>query len=349
MKSIKKILIVALVLFSIGAVSIFVGLGFDGLDYIEAVNIDKLPSRLNVSAEDKAAIARGEATWEQVFNETVADYYEKFEGLNTVDLDLRASDLEIRMTNEKEASLEINAYDEKRFKISSENNSLKIEERLREESYNFITLNPLKEEISGGNARVNHKKVDVILYLPKKEYDDIDIYSSYGFVNIDDLAAKHLKVWTAYGDVTVKDVELGSFRLQNDNGDSNLENVKLGKKLSIKNYYGHVSLKECDLANAEIYSQDRVDFYGLKLGEKLEINAGYGDVNGSIYFDADKSYDFAINEERRKIAEIVYGKLDDDEGNVFIDKKLLDAHYKDREEVEVIINCAYGDVDIDAK
>ncbi len=342
MKKTKKMLIVALIFFSVGVAFIVIGAGFDGLDYVEAANIDKFP-------DTSKKLVAGQ-TWEEYFSEPLEDYSEKFDKITSVDIDLRMSDLEIRRTDEKSAYVEIRGYNKERFKLSNENTVLKIRERIHEYDFTFISINPLKEEISGGNMRRYNKKANVLLYLPKKEYDDVDIYTSSGFINVENLKSNHLKLWTAYGDATVKNSDINSVKVQNDAGDTTVQNLTISGKLYIIGRYGDVLMKDCEVDNTEIYSQQNVDFYDLKLGKKLEINAGYGDVTGTIYFDEDKSYDFAINEEKGKVANIGHQNIKILEGgDVFIDNKFLDAHYKDREEVKIVVNCASGTIDIGAK
>lgn len=221
-------------------------------------------------------------------NPNLTDYFNSFETVDSIDIDLATASLTI----EKGNTFEIKAFNvDKNFKVKYENNNLEINEKTK---WFF-------------NTKPNTK---ITLYIPENYVlDELKIDSGINQINIKDMQAIHFKLNQGIGDINItnshflnSDIKggigeidvisstLNNLDLDSGIGDLDIEaNIEgdnkikcgVGKiKLLIlnrdENYQIHV---DKGLGNISINNEKQNDnsIYGLGRN-KIKINGGIGEV-----------------------------------------------------------------------
>ena len=70
-------------------------------------------------------------------------------------------------------------------------------------------------------------KVDVVMYIPKKEYEDIQVRMFNGGITAEALRAEHLKVKSANGALTLDGVNGENCELETGNGAITIQTLNL--------------------------------------------------------------------------------------------------------------------------
>lgn len=187
-------------------------------------------------------------------------------------IDLSATDVEVIMTNEQTATVVCYEDEKEPHEVLVEEGVLIVRNKSNKKWYEYIGIN------------FNSPKITI--YLPTKQYGNIEVAGSSGDVIVKDLSAGSLKITLSTGDITlsgvnsegditanlstgnveITDSSCLKFSSSASTGDLVLERAVAASEICVTRSTGDVSLNSCD--SARIYVKtDTGDIKGRLLSK----------------------------------------------------------------------------------
>ncbi len=217
--------------------------------------------------------------WKNSFEDSKIIYDESFDSTNIKNISARSQCGDIKIKHSADDAIRIVACgaNEKSIDVKIENSSIHIIGGEESNSADGFPFNRLR----GYRNFMN----EIEIYLPDKEFDNLDLTTQYGDVDIENHLIADLKANVDYGDIEIKAID-GSVDLHADCGDIEIDNLNISSNSSIST----------DLGNVEIERTNdiRID-YELSMGDSnIKRNFSQSDVILNIKVDLG---DIDINDE----------------------------------------------------
>ncbi|TDM05315.1 DUF4097 family beta strand repeat-containing protein [Macrococcus lamae] len=171
---------------------------------------------------------------------------------NNIDINMALGDVEIKENNDSSTRIEIqHAKSEKTFQYKVEDQTLKVhnDNKLHKFNFNF------------GMSDDNEGKL--IIYLPKKTYDKLDISSDVAQIDIQSINVKSADLNVDVGEINVEELKTETIDFSVDTGEINLKGLEKATTIN-----GTVNIGEANFIYVE--RPDNVTF---------NIDTDIGDVN----------------------------------------------------------------------
>ncbi len=185
--------------------------------------------------------------------------YQVEENFESIKLDLKASDVVIRPSN-----------DEKCKVVSFENNIY---------SHSIEVIN--NELVVGCNYKsalfFSYKDTTITIYLPEKAYKTFNLTTTSGDVKVENLNVDDISINVSSGDVEVNNVECNNISTAGESGDVELQNLKVGGDVSVVRDSGDVEFSNASCSGRVDVSTDSGDVGVENLvseGFKAECDSG---------------------------------------------------------------------------
>lgn len=210
----------------------------------------------------------------QRINETVSEDFTATGDVSSIYLELYSQNIEIRVEERDDVFVECNSVPKEYLpKISESNGELKIIQKSKVRigfDLSFITF-----------LRDGFQKSEIIVTIPQKIYDKIEINSSLGDTKVTNIHTDELIVETGMGianiTATADNVEIEA-GMGVVNFTSEKEN---GKKLIVSGGMGDVTIKNADFAQYSLdLSMGNLDINGITGTGK--INADMGNITAKV-------------------------------------------------------------------
>lgn len=150
--------------------------------------------------------------------------YQVEENFESIKLNLKGSDVVIRSSN-----------DEKCKVVCFENNIY---------SHSVDVIN--NELVVGCNYKTkiffSYKESKITIYLPEKDYKTLNLTTTSGDVDVENLKVDELTITVSSGDVEVNNVECNNISTAGESGDVELQNIKVNGAVSVARDSGDVEL-----------------------------------------------------------------------------------------------------------
>ena len=199
------------------------------------------------------------------------------EGFESIKLDLKGSDVVICPSNDGKC------------KVVSFENSLY--------SHSVDVIN--NELIVGCNYNTkiffSYKESRITIYLPEKDYKTLNLTTTSGDVDVENLSVDELTITVSSGDVEVNNVECNNISTAGESGDVELQNLKVGGAVSVARDSGDVEFNNVSCSGNLSTSTDSgdVSFENVVCGG-LSSECDSGDVelqsvlvNGALTIEAE--------------------------------------------------------------
>ena len=123
-------------------------------------------------------------------------------------------------------------------------------------------------------------ETDISIYLPKKEYNMLNVQSTSGDVEVaEDVTFSSINIETTSGDVKVSNISCKKIVTGTKSGEVYLTDVITSGDIQITSVSGDVTLDHCDGDNIKIKTSSG-DVYGTLLSEKIfKAETSSGDIN----------------------------------------------------------------------
>lgn len=230
--------------------------------------------------------------------------YELTEDFSSIKIDIDTADIVFEKSEDNKCRVECFEDAKSRHEVKVEDGTL------------VITLNDERKWYH--NISVSFQSVKIKIYLPKTEYDKLEIDSSTGDIRIDCMTFKDMeidlstgdidlnsidcvndiKVKVSTGEVLLSDVTCGNLNSEGSTGDIILKKVVATKKFNIERSTGDVKFEDCDAAEIKVEtstgsvkgnfltskniiaksSTGKVDVPKNTEGGKCEITTSTGDI-----------------------------------------------------------------------
>ncbi|MGO4888838.1 DUF4097 family beta strand repeat-containing protein [Anaerobacillus sp. MEB173] len=128
-------------------------------------------------------------------------------------------------------------------------------------------------------VNVKSIKVNATIYIPRKQYDHIKLYTFNGHLKGDDIAARELNAKTVNGSITFENSQHSRAHLETVNGAITLSNTTTGK-CEAKTMNGPITLKG-DMAFVDVETVNGTILYRLQSAKESEayLKTGTGSVD----------------------------------------------------------------------
>lgn len=199
----------------------------------------------------------------------VTNTYDISESFDSILIDTRTSD--VKVLKSKDESCSVVCHDQKSIKhsVTVENNTLTIKLTDSRKWYEHIQINSSTPKIT--------------VYLPKSQYDKLDVKSSTGNISVNNLSFSSLMLSVSTGDIMVSDVNcFDNIDILLSTGDAEISNL-ICKKLYSKANTGDIKLNEVIAENSLTLKRSTGDVKLNKIdANEISIKTDTGDVSGTI-------------------------------------------------------------------
>ena len=198
-----------------------------------------------------------------------------FSGISKINIDVKAYDVTIEITDEENGWLEYNSSDDICLDVNISNNKISIEEEDSSTIVNtfFAKIFSLRDRGFQGYLHI---------YCPKDKMFDLCINTVSGDVKVKDVFSRDLNIDTVSGDFNSQKITIiDTFKAQSVSGDFNINNLKCDE-ITIETVSGDVELSvDGNMDDYNIYEESlRKNFsYEGKGNKSLEIETVSGDIS----------------------------------------------------------------------
>lgn len=165
--------------------------------------------------------------------------YELTEDFSNIKIDLDTADIVFEKSEDDKCRVECYEDVNCRHEVKVEDGTLVISVDDQRKWYHNISLS------FQGGAKIK-------VYLPKSEYDKLEINTSTGDVRIGCMTFNDMELTVSTGDVFLTDVTCGNLNSNGSTGDITLKKVIASEKFNINRSTGDVKFEDCDAAEIKV-------------------------------------------------------------------------------------------------
>ena len=197
-----------------------------------------------------------------------------FSGISKINIDVKAYDVTIEITDEENGWLEYNSSDDMCLDVNISNNKISIEEEDSSTIVNtfFAKIFSLRDRGFQGYLHI---------YCPKDKMFDLCINTVSGDVKVKDVKCDEIEFESVSGDMKLQDVFSRDLNIDTVSGDFNINNLKCDE-ITIETVSGDVELSvDGNMDDYNIYEESlrKNVSYESKGNKSLEIETVSGDIS----------------------------------------------------------------------
>lgn len=196
-----------------------------------------------------------------------------------IKIDISTADLEFVMSNDSKDKVVVEEKEKQYHIVKVENNTLTID---------YVNDSKWYENW------FNFKKMKVTVYTSKSAYNNVNIKSSTGDINISNAHSfNDLNVKLSTGNIDVKASVKNAVNIESSTGDISLKGMS-PKNMNVKASTGHVTLNKVEVENHLEIKTSTGDVTLARVDAKtIDISASTGDVNAHLL--SGKTFDISTS------------------------------------------------------
>ncbi len=217
----KKLFFVAIVSLFVGLILIASGMALGGAKYLKTTNIDSISDIINGEKSNSYSNKTKELG--------------RFSNMN---LEFNYSNFAIKKSANGKNYIEYYTKDDNDYKITIENDTLKIYENRKLNNYSFVDLDGFKNLLLNGTFQ---KANEFTLYIADNNFNNVHISNEMGVIELDSVRADTFILNNSMGLIKIKNCEADEYEIEESMGKIELAKIKVNKSFNAMNEMGEIS------------------------------------------------------------------------------------------------------------